>query len=270
MLRRDPRLGQPPLREQLAQPQRVLAVGLRAPLAPRNARVSTVSARCATPPARATARATNSQPVHASIATCTSRPQNRPTHSSTATGDAPIRPRQTSPVAASKQSNVICRKCTSNPAMIAPANRGETTPAAFWATDDIPSFTVGTSCSIGRPRGSYPRAPNNALRHGGPATFTPGHPPESRAVHSISVARAAVRSLLLHRCSGVEQKPPLGVAGYIETPGGRVSGNFAAQEFEGPRTSVLANTIAGLRGRVAASGSSLRSSWPSSARTKRR
>ncbi len=54
---------------------------------------------------------------------------------------------------------MICRRCTSNPAMIAPDNRGEITPAAFWATDDIPSFTVGTSCSIGQPRGSYPRAP---------------------------------------------------------------------------------------------------------------
>ncbi len=34
MLSSDPRLGQPPLREQLAQPQRVLAVGLSATLAP--------------------------------------------------------------------------------------------------------------------------------------------------------------------------------------------------------------------------------------------
>ena len=61
-------------------------------LRPRSARVSTVSARCATAPVRSSARATNSQPEHASIATCTSRPGNPATHSSTAAGVEPIRP----------------------------------------------------------------------------------------------------------------------------------------------------------------------------------
>src|SRR3954447_5856398 len=80
VLGRDPRLGQPALGEQLAQPPGVLAVGLGAPLAPRNARVSTGSARCATAPAATSASHTNSQPVHASTATCISRPPNRFAH----------------------------------------------------------------------------------------------------------------------------------------------------------------------------------------------
>jgi hypothetical protein len=118
---------------------------------PRSARVSTVSARCATAPARSSARATNSQPEHASIATCTSRPQNPATHSNTAAGVDAIRPRLTSPVNESTASKVICRRCTSNPTTTAPANGSgitcATSRAAFRATDDIPSFTVGTSSS---------------------------------------------------------------------------------------------------------------------------
>ena len=46
-------------------------------LRPRSALVSTGSARCATAPQRSSARQTNSQPVHASTATWTSRPGNR-------------------------------------------------------------------------------------------------------------------------------------------------------------------------------------------------
>jgi hypothetical protein len=64
------------------------------------------------------------------------------------------------------------------------------------------------------------------------------------------VARAAARSLLLRRCSRhPERKPPLGVAGYIEKPGGRLYGNFAARGFEGPRTSAPGITTAASAGR---------------------
>ena len=117
-------------------------------LRPRSARVSTVSARCATPPARCTARATNSQPVQASIATCTSRPANDRIQASTASGVDPIRPRDTSPVRASTQSNVIWRRCTSNPATTASADGAAIARESLWATDDIPSLTVGTSVRL--------------------------------------------------------------------------------------------------------------------------
>ena len=53
-------------RSQRASSRSVLARRLR----PRNARVSTGSARCATAPAATSASHTNSQPVHASTATC--------------------------------------------------------------------------------------------------------------------------------------------------------------------------------------------------------
>jgi hypothetical protein len=47
-------------------------------------------------------------------------------------------------------------------------------PAAHRAAHRIPSSTVGTSYSNGRPRGWYPRAPSiYAVRHGGPTTLTP-------------------------------------------------------------------------------------------------
>ena len=46
-------------------------------------------------------------------------------------------------------------------------------PAARRGAHPIPSSTVGTSYSNGRPRGWYPRAPSTyAVRRGGPATFT--------------------------------------------------------------------------------------------------
>src|SRR5215216_6389696 len=102
-------------RSQRASSRSVLARRLR----PRNARVSTGSARCGTAPAATSASQTNSQPVHASTATCTSRPVKRPTQRSTAAGVASIRPRLTSPVSLSSASKVICARCTSNPATIA-------------------------------------------------------------------------------------------------------------------------------------------------------
>ena len=104
-------------RSQRASIRSVFARRLR----PRNALVSTGSARCVTAPQRSSARATNSQPVHASTATCTTRPANRPTHCSTAAGVESIFPRNTSPVPVSTASKVICRRCTSNPTTIAPA-----------------------------------------------------------------------------------------------------------------------------------------------------
>ena len=62
-------------RSQRASSRSVLARRLR----PRNARVSTGSARCAVAPAAASASQTNSQPVHASTATWISRPAKRAT-----------------------------------------------------------------------------------------------------------------------------------------------------------------------------------------------
>ena len=87
-------------------------------LRPRSARVSTGSARCGSAPAAASASHTNSQPVHASTATRTS-PSKRRVQALTAAGVASIRPRLTSPVSVFKASNVICLRCTSNPATIA-------------------------------------------------------------------------------------------------------------------------------------------------------
>jgi hypothetical protein len=101
-------------RSQRASSRSVFARRLR----PRNARVSTGSARCGSAPAVASASLTNSQPVHASTATLTS-PSKRLTQAVTAAGVASIRPPLTSPDSVSKASNVICLRCTSNPATIA-------------------------------------------------------------------------------------------------------------------------------------------------------
>ena len=144
-------------------------------LRPRNARVSTVSARCATAPARLSAWATNSQPEHASIATCTSRPENPATHSTTAAGVEAIRPRETSPVSASKQSKVIWRRCTSNPATIAPGNRSGITCATRGQRSERP-MTYRRSRSVpplrlaGRAAAIRARL-HKAVRRGGPTTF---------------------------------------------------------------------------------------------------
>jgi hypothetical protein len=61
----------------------------------------------------------NHQPVHASTATSICRPAKRAAQPATAAGVASIRPRLTSPVSVSNASNVICLRCTSNPATIA-------------------------------------------------------------------------------------------------------------------------------------------------------
>ena len=73
--------------------------------------------------------------------------------------------------------------------MIAPAYRSGITRAAFWATDDIPSLTVGTSCSQWpAARAQSARAFTQPFDTEGPATFTPPtRPPASPAVHAIFV-----------------------------------------------------------------------------------
>ena len=67
---------------------------------------------------------------------------------STATGVDSICPRETSPIAVSSASMVICRRCTSNPATIAPGaspitNGACVTTPASRPPDAIPSLTVG-------------------------------------------------------------------------------------------------------------------------------
>src|SRR3954453_17969614 len=86
---------------------------------PRNALVSAGSAKCATTPASAKTSYTNNQPVHASNATSMCSPANCLTQSPTASRSARNRPRRTSPVSVFSASNVICARCTSNPARIA-------------------------------------------------------------------------------------------------------------------------------------------------------
>src|SRR3954451_16913748 len=86
---------------------------------PRSALVSAASARCTTTPALPKPSYTNSQPVHASNATSTCSPTNCAIHSPTASRSARNRPRKTSPVSVLSASNVICARCTSNPARIA-------------------------------------------------------------------------------------------------------------------------------------------------------
>src|SRR5689334_13917935 len=87
--------------------------------------------------------------------------------------------------------------------MIAPASRGEITPTAFWATDDIPSLTVGTSCSIGRPRGSYPRAPTTPFdTEDRPPSRQASRPNHGPFMPSLSPARALIGRLLLSKFVG--------------------------------------------------------------------
>jgi hypothetical protein len=100
------------VRSQRASSRSVFARRLR----PRNALVSTGSARCGTAPARSSAPETNNQPVHASSATCTSRSPKRAAQRSTA-----LRRRvypSAHELTVSKASNVICLRCTSKPATI--------------------------------------------------------------------------------------------------------------------------------------------------------
>ena len=88
--------------------------------------------------------------------------------------------------------------------MIAPAYRSGITRAAFWATDDIPSLTVGTSlfAMAGRAAGTA-RALTRAVRRGVPTTFSRQPPrPGSRAVHAIFVAHPGVSTRLLLEAPG--------------------------------------------------------------------
>ena len=84
VLGRAPLLRQTSLTQQLSQPFGVRPIGLGATLAATQRaglhRLSQMHGAAAA----STARQTNSQPVHASTATCTTRPGNRPTHSWTA------------------------------------------------------------------------------------------------------------------------------------------------------------------------------------------
>ena len=67
-------------------------------------------------------------------------------------------------------------------------------PAAFRAADRLPSLTVGTSCSRWPGRAAGTARAYHAVRHGGPATLTPGQP-----------ARIERRSCHLGRRSGDER-----------------------------------------------------------------
>ena len=77
---------------------------------------------------------------------------------------------QTSPVSESKQSTVICRRCTSNPAMIAPASRGEITPSAFRRPMTYRHSRSVPPVRLAGRAARYPRAPSNA-----PSTPRTGH-----------------------------------------------------------------------------------------------
>jgi hypothetical protein len=104
--------------EQLAQPAAVLAIGLGAALAAaQRARLHRFGQMRHRP--RGNQRVAHEQPAGARLdRDATSRPLNRRTHAPTAAGEDSIRPRLTSPVSVSRASNVICNRCTSNPATI--------------------------------------------------------------------------------------------------------------------------------------------------------
>ena len=119
VLGRDPGLRQPAVGEQLAQPPGVLAVGLGAALAtPQRARLDRLGQMRLG--ARGDQRVTHEQPAGARLDRDPHLPLKAPDpRASTAAGVASIRPRLTSPVSVSSASNVICLRCTSNPATIA-------------------------------------------------------------------------------------------------------------------------------------------------------
>ena len=79
---------------------------------PRNPLVSAGSAKCTPALTRSSSSTTNRQPVVASNATSSCRPSNRPRNRLTAARSAgAILPRDTSPVARSIHSAVICARC---------------------------------------------------------------------------------------------------------------------------------------------------------------
>jgi hypothetical protein len=116
---RDPGLRQPAIGDQLAQPASVLAIGLGPALATaQRARLDLLSEMRLS--ARAHERVTHEQPAGARL--------DRDPHAapSEASDPGPDRRRRridpariTSPESVSSASNVICLRCTSNPATIA-------------------------------------------------------------------------------------------------------------------------------------------------------
>jgi hypothetical protein len=120
VLGRDPRLRQPPVGEQFAQPARVLTIGLGAALAPaqgaRLHRLGQMRHR-----AGGHQRVTDEQPARARL-----QPRHTPPGDQTASRP-PFHGRRRrvdaathhSPESVSNASKVICARCTSNPAAIA-------------------------------------------------------------------------------------------------------------------------------------------------------
>ena len=115
--RRDPAFWQPAPGQQLPQVPRAGLAGLGVPLAAAGEGGVSRSATCAVTPAAASSSATWRQPVHPSGANATSsRPANRASQARRCIRPAgAIWPRFTSPVAVSRQSNVICFRWMSSP-----------------------------------------------------------------------------------------------------------------------------------------------------------
>jgi hypothetical protein len=81
--------------------------------------------------------------------------------------------------------------------MIAPVNDTGITPTPFRANDALPSLTVGTSYSQWPAARLLSARAYDAVRRGGPTTFTPmARPPPSPAVHAIFVAPRSHRPRL--------------------------------------------------------------------------
>ncbi len=97
--RRDPRLGQTALLEQVTQVASVGLVGVARRFLPRAALVSAGSARCGSNPARSSSSTTNRHPVVASTANAPSRAGSRFSHErNTSRVAGAIRPRPVSPL----------------------------------------------------------------------------------------------------------------------------------------------------------------------------
>ncbi len=175
VLGRDPRFRESALGQQLSEPQRVLAVGLRTPLTtPERARFDGLGQMRDS--AGTLERPGDEQPAqHASIATCISRPGN------CATILRPRRRRADPPTR-----HLPCQRIdsiegdlpqihqTRRPPLpgTAPASRApprgqrSERPMTYRRSRSVPPHRIG------RPRGCYPRAPSTkAVRRGGPTTF---------------------------------------------------------------------------------------------------
>jgi hypothetical protein len=92
--------------------------------------------------------------------------------------------------------------------MIAPVNGTGITPTASRASDALPSLTVGTSYSQWPAARLLSARAYDAVRRGGPTTFTSmARPPESPAVHAIFVAERAVKDPpLLHHVMKLKEE----------------------------------------------------------------